>query len=162
MTNPAAPQAAPRPAPPAAPAQPSGSGQGKGRGRPKGAQPKNRPEIPDDLFTIKAVPEEERAALKRRREERSPKQQAVDNKVMDVYKEWKALGKPRVWGRMNVKVWPLPPNLVETAVFMLGKAAALHGLKLYYGQKGIIEDGAYQLSFCVVERRMKVEGAPEQ
>lgn len=160
----------PRQATPRAPASNSDSNSGegarRGRGRPVGSQPKNRPEIPDDMFVIVAVPEEDRGQFKRRREERSAKQQAADKMVMDVYKEWKALGQPRVWGRMPIKDWPLPPNLVESALFLLGKAAGLHGLKLYFGQKGVIkeENGkkVYHLTFCVVSKRVKVEGAPEQ
>lgn len=133
-----------------------------GRGRRPGTQPKERPAIPADLFVIEEVAEEERGKFKRAREERSAEQQAVDTMVMETYKKWKDAGRPKAWGRMPIRRWQLPPNLVDTATFLLGKAAALHGLRLYYGQKGIVINGKYQMTFCVTDKRTKVTDAPVQ
>ncbi len=164
MTNPIAP-ATPRPPSPTPPSTPANSAQNKGtgRGRKPGTPAKERPAIPSDMFVIEEVAEENRGQFKRRREERTEDQVRVDNTVMDVFKKWQAAGGPRAWGRCPVFVWALPKDLVETAEFLLGKAAMLHGVKIFYGQKGIIKDNKYQLSFTVVSRKIKeIEGQPKQ
>lgn len=120
------------------------------RGRPKGPlQTKERPDIPDDEFVISTLTEEQRAEHKRRKEERKPKQKAVDKVVFETYAKWVEAGRPTNWVDMPVQNWPVSPQHEENALFMLRKACLLYGRKLVLGQ---VPEGQKGISFCVIAR----------
>ena len=120
-----------------------------GRGRKAGVAPKERKDIPEDQFTIVTLSEEKRAEHKRRKEERKPKQKAVDKVVYDTYKLWVEAGRPTNWADMPVQNWPVAAEYEEDALFMLRKACLLYGRRLVLGQPPEDEIG---ITFCVVAR----------
>lgn len=131
------------------------------RGRKAGQPPKERPEIPDDEFVIETLSEAQRAEHKRRKEERKPKQKAVDKVVFDTYAAWVEAGRPTNWVDMPVQNWPVSAQHEENALFMLRKACLLYGRKLVLGQP---PEGQHGISFCVVARparKAKPETAEE-
>lgn len=129
------------------------------RGRRKtGAKVERRP-LPGDAFNIEDTDPDERGAIRRTRGERTEQQQAVDAKVLEVYKEWKADGSPSDWLDMPVKKWAIASQYVDDAIFMLGKAASHHGKKLVLGtvtnkdeHNRPYPDGKMRIPFCVIDR----------
>ena len=129
------------------------------RGRKKGSTARVRQTLPADAFTIEDVHEDERGAVRRQRGERTSQQIAVDAKVLAVYREWVAAGKPNKWLHMPVKKWPIEQRYLDDALFMLGKAASHHGKKLVTGNvtdKDLngrkYPDGKFRIPFCVTDR----------
>ena|SRR5271166_2893051 len=140
-----------------------------GRGRPKGAPPKVHPVIPGDEFIMEDIPQESRGNLRRQRLERKPQQIAVDNRIMEVYKEWVSLGSPTKWGQMPIKGWVISRNLEEEADLLLRKGAGLHDLKLVTGKTQVkplpglpLPEGKVRIPFCVVARKTEVTGVPTE
>jgi hypothetical protein len=147
---------------------PAGPAQGSKPEAPsKGARGKPRivQQFPADAFQVKRPGTvAERSEYKRKREDRSDQQKAVDAMVWKVYEDWKEDGGPRKFVDIRIAVWPVPLNLEEDARHMLGKAAALFQRTLRYGDcPEIVVDGKkrVELSFYVVDRRTEVEGAPD-
>lgn len=105
---------------------PANTEKGK-RGRKAGSTAKVRQTLPPDAFVMEDVQEDERGAVRRQRGERTTQQIAVDAKVLAVYREWVAAGKPTKWVNMPVKKWAIEARYLDDAQFMLGKAASLHG-----------------------------------
>jgi hypothetical protein len=133
---------------------------GKGaRGKPRQVQ-----KFPADEFKlIRPSSVSERAAYKRKREERSEQQKLVDSLVWSVYEDWKEAGMPRKFVDIPLAVWPVSPHLEEDARHMLQKAAVLFQRTLYYGDCPTVGTGAEKrihLAFYVVDRKTEVEGAP--
>jgi hypothetical protein len=129
----------------------------RGRGRPKGSEPKVRPEIPADQFTIDIVEDTDLGNYRRRRLERTEQQQAVDTMVLSVYTDWKLKGRPSDWSKMPVRRWIVDKNVDETARFMLRKAAALHGRRLIFGREVYVGNKSH-ITFIVTDRK---ESVPE-
>lgn len=132
------------------------------RGRKKGSTARIRQTLPADAFVIEDVEADERGAVRRQRGERSSQQVAVDSKVLTVYREWVAAGRPAKWLEMPVKRWPIEQRYLEDALFMLGKGASLHGKKLVTGHVTDKDangrkypDGKVRIPFCVVDRSSK-------
>lgn len=121
------------------------------RGRKPGQKPKERKPLPADVFNIVEVSEENRVEHKRRREERSDQQKGIDKLVADMYVKWVNAGRPTNWADMPIHRWTLPTRYVEDAEFLLRKAAQLHGRKLIYGHKPVV-DGNTTLPFAVIAR----------
>lgn len=143
---------------PASPNQGSTQGSSKKgqRGKPRQVQ-----QFPADAFKIKRPQTvAERAEFKRKREERSDQQKIVDGLVWDVYQDWLNADKPTKFVDIPLAVWPVRPQLEEDARHMLQKAAVLFQRTLRYGDCPT-KDGEVQLAFYVIDRRTKVEGAPE-
>lgn len=105
------------------------------RGRKPGQVITKRRELPDDEFDFAEVSADDRVKHKRRREERSEKQQAIDATVLENYNEWVAAGMPTNWADMPVITWTVSDEFVDDAEFMLRKAAALFGRKISWGQR---------------------------
>jgi hypothetical protein len=140
--------------------------QPKRRGRKPGQKIEKRREIPDEVFDgFAEVAEDDRAAHRRRREERSEKQQALDATVLENYNQWRAAGMPTNWADMPVITWTVPDSYVEDAEFMLRKSAGLYGRKISWGQRESELDnegnpnGRTVIPFCIVAkpRREKKE-----
>lgn len=129
------------------------------RGKPRKVQT-----FPADEFQLKRPGTvAERSEYKRKREERSEQQKAVDAMVWKVYQDWVDAGSPRKFVDIPIAVWPLSLNLEEDGRHMLGKAAALFQRTLRYGDcPTVTVDGKkkVELSFYVLDRRTEVEGAP--
>lgn len=137
------------------------------RGRKPGQKAKDRSIAMED-FVIEDVPVDERGFTRRQRGERTPQQKATDNLVLQVRKEWRDLGSPTNWVQMPIKRWPCSKSSVENALFMLRKAAALHGAKLIIGnisdkdpEGNVYPDRKWRIPFIVVDRKTPVTGAPE-
>jgi hypothetical protein len=143
---------------------PAQGNQGSNAGAPgKGARGKPRKvqQFPADEFKLlRPATVAERAEYKRKREERSDQQKAVDGMVWNVYEDWRNAGSPRKFVDIPLAVWPVSPRLEEDARHMLQKAAVLFQRTLRYGDCPTI-DGKVHLAFYVVDRLTKVEGAPD-
>jgi hypothetical protein len=126
------------------------------RGKPRVVQ-----QFPADEFKLlRPQTVAERAEYKRKREERSEQQKAVDGMVWAVYEDWRNAGQPRKFVDIPLAVWPVSPRLEDDARHMLQKAAVLFQRTLRYGDTPTI-DGKVHLAFYVVDRQTKVEGAPD-
>lgn len=159
-----------QPTPPAAPAQAQqqrqasstgarASGNGRGRGKPREIKGFTQ----EDLRIRRPSTVEERVKYRRKRVERSPIQRAVDTLVLEAYKAWKKAGQPRKFIDIPPVIWEISKNKEEDARFMLGKAAQLIQRQLRYGHCPDTEDGkGVELYFYVVDRLVKVEGAPDE
>src|SRR5262245_14431315 len=101
--------------------------------RKKGSGNVERQILPADSFKLEDTNPEERGSIRKTRGERTAQQQAVDVKVLQVWREWRDCGKPDDWLDMPVKKWPVEPRYIDDALFMLGKGASLHGKKLVVG-----------------------------
>lgn len=140
------------------------------RGRKPGSVAKVRAELPPEAFVMEEVKEDERGTVRRIRVERTPQQIAIDKRVLAVYREWVADGRPTKWTDMPVKNWPLDAKYVEDALFFLGKAATLHGVKLVIGNVSNIDpittkpypDGKTRIPFCVIARAKKTPATPAE
>lgn len=139
------------------------------RGRKPGSVAKERKPIPASEFAMEDIDDDSRGFLKRQRIERTREQLAVDAKVLEVKKEWEDAGEPANWTQMPVKAWVISREYEEDALFMLHKAAGLHGFKLITGKiqrKALPElalpDGKIRIPFCVVARKTKVTGLPAE
>lgn len=158
-----------QPAPPAAPPAAAGRQQGSstgtaarnsGRGRGKPREIKGFTQ--EDLKIRRPKTVEERVKYRRKREPRSPIQQAVDSLVLKAYKDWLAAGQPRKFIDIPPVIWEISKNKEDDARFMLGKAAQLIQRQLRYGDCPDTEDKkGIELYFYVVDRMTKVEGAPD-
>lgn len=131
---------------------------GAGRGKPR----EIKGFTAEDLKIRRPQTVEERVKYRRKREERSPIQQAVDALILKAYQDWKKAGEPRKFVDMPLVVWEISKNKEDDARFMLGKAAALIQRQLRYGDCPETEDKkSVELSFYVLDRLVKVEGAPD-
>lgn len=148
-----------QPKPPSAPTGQNAPANTPGkRGRKPGQMPKARPDLPANVFDISEVAEEQRVEHKRRREERSDQQKALDKLVADMYQKWIAAGRPTNWADMPIHEWTLPTTYADDAEFFLRKAASLHGRKLVFGHKVEFEkDGKKYttLPFAVIARQQR-------
>ena len=127
-----------------------------GRGKKRDVQ-----QFPADEFKlIRPSTVAERAEYKRKREDRSEQQKAVDGMVWAVYQDWLDAGMPRKFVDIPLAVWPVSPKLEDDARHMLQKAAVLFQRTLRYGDTPT-KDGKVHLAFYVVDRLTKVEGAPD-
>jgi hypothetical protein len=139
------------------------------RGRKAGQPAKEHKVIPNSEYAMEDIAEDTRGFLKRQRIERSAQQIAVDARVLEIKQEWDAEGQPKNWNYMPVKGWVISKEFEEEALFQLGKAAALHSLKLVVGKiqrkplpKLPLPDGKVRIPFCVVSRRTQVTGLPAE
>jgi hypothetical protein len=134
-------------------------------GKGKRGQPRHVQTFPADEFGLKRPQTvAERAEYRRKREERSEQQKVVDAMVWDIYQDWLEAGQPRKFVDIPLAVWPVSLNLEEDARHMLGKAATLYQRTIRFGDCPIVDVGGkkkIELSFYVVDRLVKVEGAPE-
>jgi hypothetical protein len=136
-------------------------GGAKKRGRKPGQVIQKRADIPDEEFeSFGYVPEDDRVKHKRRREERSEKQQGIDQMVAENYQEWVAAGMPTNWADMNVITWTISDKFVDDAEFMLRKAAALYGRKISWGQREAeMRDGQPTgrtiIPFCIIAKPVR-------
>jgi hypothetical protein len=152
-------QPAPPASPPQVPQKPQGSTKGRGRGKPREIKGFTK----EDLKIKRPKTVEERVKYRRKREERSPIQQAVDTLILEAYKDWRKAGEPRKFVDMPIVVWEISKNKEDDARFMLGKAAQLIQRQLRYGDCPETDDGkSVELSFYVLDRLVKVEGAPDE
>ena len=149
--------------------QPSTAGATQGQQGNRPASPRKRGKsreikgfTQEDLKIRRPKTVEERVKYRRKREERKPIQLAVDSLVLQAYKDWLTNGKPRKFVDMPLVVWEISKNKEDDARFMLGKAAQLIQRQLRYGDCPDTTDGrSVELSFYVLDRLIKVEGAPD-
>ena len=137
---------------------PAASTNARGRGKPREIKGFTQ----EDLKIRRPKTVEERVKYRRKREERSPIQLAVDSLILGAYKDWLKAGSPRKFVDMPLVVWEISKNKEDDARFMLGKAAQLIQRQLRYGDCPETEDKkGVELSFYVLDRLIKVEGAPD-
>lgn len=141
------------------PASNQGSNAGAARKGQRG-KPRQVQQFPADEFQIKRPKTvAERSEYRRKRTERSEQQKTVDGLVWNIYQDWVNAGEPRKFVDIPLAVWPVSPHLEEDARHMLQKAATLFQRTLRYGDCPTVK-GKIELSFYVVDRQTKVEGAP--
>lgn len=130
------------------------------KGRKPGSKAKPRQQIPADQFKISAVPEEERGTVRRSRVKRDAQQKAIDDKVLEVWRDWNNAGRPMNWLEMPVKTWEIASRYEDDALFFLGKGATRHGKRLIIGD---IErnNGISYIPFCVTDRGRKRKDSAE-
>jgi hypothetical protein len=143
MTTPTL-QTAPAPATPSKPA--AAPADGKGRGRRPGIPAKIRADIPADEMQLNILPEKEKADLRRKREERSAQQKAVDEIVYNVFEENVARridnGTIADWADLFVYDWPITLTHEETAMFLINKGCRLYNRKPIWGERVEIKASA--------------------
>lgn len=148
------------PAASATPARPAAGSAGtprKGRGKPRVISGFTQ----EDMVIRRPKTVEEKVKYRRKREERTAIQQSVDALVLNAYKEWLAVGKPRKFVDVPLVIWEIRKNKEEDARFMLGKAAALIQRQLRFGDCPEA-NGKVELAFYVLDRAVKVAGAPDE
>jgi len=114
------------------------SGTGTGRGRKKGVPPKVRPEIPEAQVVVIQMGAKESADARRKREPRSDRQKQIDQIVYNIYQANLARGLAggtiADWSDLEIYDWPIGSEYVETAQWMVTKAALFYGRRVIYGE----------------------------
>lgn len=131
-----------------------------GRGKPRQVQTFTQ----EDMQISWPQTIEEKAAYKRRRAERDPLQKQVDALVLEAYRRWLKVGKPRKFVDMPLAVWTVRKQLEDDARFLLSKGATLIQRQLRYGhcpEHKVSGKTVVDLAFYVTDRHVDVEGAPE-
>jgi hypothetical protein len=143
------------------PPPPQNSNTPKRRGRQPGQKIEARPPIPADEFNfIVEVDGKEQADMRRKREERTDQQKAVDELCYKLYEanvvnEFEN-GTIRNWPDLAVYVWRPSKKSSDTVLFYIKKACAFYGRRPIWGEiKEIIIDGKphIEIPFTVVNRR---------
>lgn len=131
-----------------------------------GIPAKDRPRIPDNEFTVTVPAEENRAAYRRRREDRDDQQLKVDALVQEMYKDWVEQGRSINWVDVPIRVWTVSLGHEEAALFMIRKACRLLGRKPWFGHMAERTTAppeskkVFDIPFAITSTTARMKGKP--